>query len=405
MRVALTSESSLPYLSGVTVSVDALARGLGALGHQVLVVGPRPAHGEGVVAVGSSGPEPEYAWLPSYQLPAIAPRGYRMPWPTPLADAWRRAQAFGPDVVHAHSPFVTGLLARRLARAVDAPLVFTHHTRFADYRHYLGPLAGPGAALTESYLGRFWAGCAAIVAPSHDLAQEIRSRLPAARRDRVLVIPTGIDVDAIRSSVRIDPRSAAGWPPESLVVGSLGRLAPEKRPELVLDAMERVAAEEPRARLLVIGGGPSEPALRARAEDSGLAGRVAFTGHVARPEALARVAGCDVFAFVSRTETQGLVLAEALAAGLPAVAVDGPGVRDSVRDGIDGIVVAAEPASTVGERLATTIAELLADRARRAELAARAGSDADRFAIERRVGEVVEMYRSVARGASAESLA
>src|SRR6187431_1107556 len=115
MRVALTSESFLPYLSGVTVSVDALARGLGALGHEVLVVAPRPADRNKLVDVGSSGPEPSYAWLPSYQLPAIAPAGYRMPWPTPTSEAWDDARALRPDIVHAHSPFVTGLLARRLA--------------------------------------------------------------------------------------------------------------------------------------------------------------------------------------------------------------------------------------------------------------------------------------------------
>jgi len=405
MRIALTSESFLPYLSGVTVSVDALARGLGTLGHEVLVVAPRPAHGTHVAAVGSSGPEPEYAWLPSYQLPAIAPAGYRMPWPTPMNAAWRRAKAFRPDVIHAHSPFVTGLLARRLARAVDAPLAFTHHTRFADYRHYLGPLAGLGAGATEAYLTSYWAGCAAIVAPSHDLADEIRSRLPARRRDRVHVIPTGIDVDAIRASVRIDPRHAAGWPPEALVVVSLGRLAPEKRPQLVLDAFELVAGEQPRARLLVIGGGPSEGVLRDRARQASLTVRVAFTGQVPRTEALARLAGGDLFVFVSRTETQGLVLAEALAAGLPAVAIDGPGVRDSVRDGIDGIVVGNEPDSTLAERLAMAVAELLVDDERRAEMAARARSDAVRFAAERRVGEVVEMYRSILPGTFGDSLA
>ena len=405
MRVALTSESFLPYLSGVTVSVDALARGLGALGHEVLLLAPRPADRNKPVDIGSSGPEPEYAWLPSYQLPAIAPAGYRMPWPTPMSEAWDRAEAFRPDVVHAHSPFVTGLLARRLARALGAPLAFTHHTRFADYRHYLGPLAGPGAAATDAYLRSYWAGCAAIVAPSHDLANEIRSRLPGGRRDRVHVIPTGIDVDAIRASVRIDPRSPSGWPSDALVVASLGRLAPEKRPELVLDAFERVAHEEPRARLLVVGGGPSEGMLRGRAERSGLEDRVAFTGQVPRIEALARVAGGDLFVFVSRTETQGLVLAEALAAGLPAVAVDGPGVRDSVRDGIDGIVVGGEPESSLAERLAAAIAGLLSDAERRAEMAVRARSDADRFGVERRVREVVAMYRSVLPTTFADSLA
>src|ERR687897_2371206 len=125
MRVALVTESFLPYVSGVTVSVDALARGLGARGHEVLVLAPRPAAGSAPEDVGSPGPAPRHAWLPSYQLPRIAPAGYRMPIPLPWTAAMAEAARFGADVVHAHSPFVTGLLARRLARAAGAPLVFT----------------------------------------------------------------------------------------------------------------------------------------------------------------------------------------------------------------------------------------------------------------------------------------
>src|SRR5688572_27113326 len=189
MRVALTTESYLPYLSGVTVSVDALARGLGGRGHDVLVIAPQPAPGSDPQPVGSPGPEPEIAWLPSYQLPRLVPPAYRMAWPNPWAGAPRPAIDWRPDVVHAHSPFVTGLLARNLARAARAPLVFTHHTRFADYGHYLGPLAGPGSFLADAFLRTFWAGCAAIVAPSSDLAEEIRARLPERRRDRVHVVP------------------------------------------------------------------------------------------------------------------------------------------------------------------------------------------------------------------------
>ncbi|MGH2383252.1 MAG: hypothetical protein ACRDG7_18815, partial [Candidatus Limnocylindria bacterium] len=87
MRIVLTTESSLPYLSGVTVSVDALARGLGAMGHEVLVVGPRPARAATIEAVGSPGPAPRHAWLPSYQPAIVAPPAYRMPWPNPWARA------------------------------------------------------------------------------------------------------------------------------------------------------------------------------------------------------------------------------------------------------------------------------------------------------------------------------
>ncbi len=392
MRVVLTSESFLPYLSGVTVSVDALARGLVARGHEVLVVGPRSANGEEPMPVGSPGPAPRYAWLPSYQVPRVAPPGYRMPWPNPLAAAWRAAMHFGPDVVHAHSPFVTGLQARRLARAARVPLVFTHHTRFADYGHYLGPLAGPGAALTDAFLRRFWTGCAAIIAPSRDLAAEIRDRLRGDVPDRVHVIPTGIDVAGIRALAGVDPRAAAGWPADAIVAATLGRLAPEKSVDVILDAFASVAAAAKRARLLVVGGGPAEAALRERATAPDLAGRVAFTGALPRLDALSRISGADLFIFASRTETQGLVLAEALAAGVPAVAVDGPGVRDSVRDGLDGVVVDAEPSADRAGRLADAALALVRDGARRHELARRARHDADRFDLGVRVGEVEALY-------------
>ncbi len=395
LRIALTTESYLPYLSGVTVSVDALARGLGARGHEVLVVAPRPERGATIVDVGSPGPEPAYAWLGSYQLPRLAPPAYRMAWPNPIDDAWRTARAFRPDVVHAHSPFVTGVLARRLARSVRAPLVFTHHTRFADYGHYLGPLARPGAALTDAYLRGFWAGCAAIIAPSSELATEIRERLPERQRARVRIIPTGIDVDAIRRLERVDPRPAAGWPSDAVVIATLGRLAPEKSPGTILDAMAIVAAADASARLLVIGGGPSEPELRSRAAEPDLAGRVVFTGALPRMEALARLSAADLFAFASRTETQGLVLAEALAAGLPAVAVEGPGVRDSVHHGVDGLIVRADPSRMVAARLAESLGALVTDAGRRRDMAERAKADAGRFAVGARVAEVEALYRSL----------
>ncbi len=396
MRILLTSESYLPYVSGVTVSVDALARGLGARGHEVMVLAPRPAAGDAVEAVGSPGPEPAYAWLPSYQLPFVAPRGYRMPLPNPGTRALVEARRFDPDVVHAHSPFVTGLLARRVARRLHVPLVFTHHTRFDDYAHYLGPAQRPGATLSGAYIRRFWLACAAVIAPSTELADEIRARLPEHARRRVVTIPTGVDVAGMRSRPAVDPRHDAGWAPDTLVVASLGRLAREKSPLTVLDAFTLAARDERRLRLLVIGGGPMESEIRARVEQPTLSGRVHLTGALPRADALALLAGSDLFAFASRTETQGLVLAEALAAGLPAIAVEGPGVRDSVRDGVDGRIVSADDEASLTSRLASAMVELARDEPAREGMAARAGSDADRFAVEARTEQVERLYTAVA---------
>ena len=391
LRIVLTTESYLPYLSGVTVAVDALARGLGAAGHEVLVVAPRPARGAVIESVGSPGPPPRHAWLPSYQPAAVAPPAYRMPWPS----AVRAAHDFRPDVVHAHSPFVTGVIARRLARAAAAPLVFTHHTRYADYAHYLGPLATPGRRLIDAYLRAFWRACDAIIAPSSDLGDAIRAGIGADRASVVEVIPTGIHVAGIQALNAIDPRPPAAWPPEAVVVASLGRLAPEKSLDALLAAIARAAASVPQLRLLVVGGGPSEGRVRARCAEPDLAGRVHLTGALPRPDALARIAGADLFLFTSRTETQGLVLAEALSAGLPAIAVDGPGVRDSVRDGVDGMVVAADPAASLVERIADAVVALSLDAQRRSAISRRTIADAGRFAVDRRVAEVEALYRRV----------
>lgn len=392
MRILLTTESYLPHLSGVTVAVDALARGLGARGHDVLVLAPQPASGGELPDVGSPGPAPRHAWLDSYQLPAVAPPDYRMPWPLPWSEGLAAARAHRPQVVHAHSPFVTGLMARRLARAFDAPLVFTHHTRYADYGHYAGPLARLAGWGVDEYLERFWRACAAVIAPSTDLAAEIHGRAPALR---VEVIPTGVDVVALRAIDRVDPRPLADWPADAVVAASLGRLAPEKSPQVLLDAIAVAAVAAPRLRLLLIGGGPSETNLRVRAARPDLAGRVAFAGALPRREALARLAGADLFVFASRTETQGLVLAEALGVGLPAVALDAPGVRDSIRDGVDGRVVPGEPTGTRTQRLAAAIAELAADDLGRRTLAEHASADADRFSVARRVEETEALYRSL----------
>lgn len=392
LRVAVVAESYLPYLSGVTVSTEALVRGLGARGHDVLLVAPRPRAGSEPGSTGAVGPDPEIAWLPSYQLPRPVPQGYRMPWPASGEPVLRRALAFEPHVVHAQSPFVAGLFARRLARRAGVPLVFTQHTRYADYRHYMSAFATVGGAMMGRYLDRFMRRCDAIIAPSSDLAHDIRARL-GDDGPLIAPVPTGVDVGRIALLDASDHRTAQGWPPDAVVAITAGRLAPEKSVETLLEGFAAAARRDPRLYLVIVGDGPSAAALRARAEADDLRGRVAFLGMRPRLEALAAVKGADVFLFASQTETQGLVLVESLAAGVPVIAVAAPGVRDSVSDGVDGLIVASEPPEGRSQALATALLELAGDPLRRGAMG-RAGADgAERFSVERRLGQVEAFYR------------
>ena len=396
LTVAIFGESYLPYLSGVTVATEALARGLEAAGHRVLLAVPRPAGSAQPTGGGATGPDPEMVWLPSYQGPPPAPPDYRMPWPVPSRPL-ARVRSARPDVVHAQSPFVSGLMARHVARAVGAPLVFTHHTRFADYRHYLGPLAVPGSALMEAYLGAFRAGCAALVAPAADLAAELDAAVAArrgARRPIVRAIPTGIDLETLRDLAPLDPRRLAGWPADTVVAVSVGRLAREKSTDLLLDAFADAARSDSRLRLTLVGDGPLRDEIERRVAGWDLRDRVLLTGRLPRLEALAVAAGADLFCFASRTETQGLVLAEALAVGLPVCTLDGPGVHDSIRDGVDGVVIARRPGRSAA-LLAEAMLALAEDPARRAAMATAARDGAERFASASRIAEMVALYRTL----------
>ena len=153
-----------------------------------------------------------------------------------------------------------------------------------------------------------------------------------------------------------------------------------------MDGFEQAAERNPRLRLLLIGGGPAEELLRHRAAARST---MHLTGALPRLDALSLLRGADLFAFASRTETQGLVLAEALACGLPVVAVDGPAVAESVRDGVDGLIVASP------DELAGALVDLAASDERRGQLASAAAAGADRFDVARRIAEVASVYREV----------
>jgi 1,2-diacylglycerol 3-alpha-glucosyltransferase len=148
-------------------------------------------------------------------------------------------------------------------------------------------------------------------------------------------------------------------------------------------------------RVVLIGDGPAAATVAARAGEPDLTGRVAHPGRMPRLEALAAVAGADLFAFASQTETQGLVLAEGLSLGLPVVALAGPGVEDSVRDGVDGVVVRPAAGDDPARALGQAIATLASDPQRRAAMAGAARQGAQRFDVARRIEETVALYRQL----------
>ena len=377
MRVGLFTNNYLPFRGGVATAVETLRQGLEALGHRTWIFAP---------AAQSPHADPPYVFrYPS--IPAPTYPGFSLPLPVSRR-LGRVARALELDVVHVHHPFLLGLTGRRLARRQRCPLVFTYHTRYEKYAHYVPLPPRLVRSLAVRLACRFADSADLIVAPSEHVADTLRRRGVAAP---VAVIPTGVDLELFSPASRERARHRLGLPPDGLICLYTGRLDREKSLERVLDAFESVAVAVSTATLHLVGKGSHSQALERRAAAGRARPRIVFHGGLVREALPDYYRAADLFLFASETETQGLVLAEAHACGLPAVAVRASGVDEVVTDGETGILTKAD----TGE-MADAAIGLLLDAGRRASMgqAARRLVEA-RFAAPRQTAAMVAHYEAL----------
>lgn len=334
MNICMFTNTYLPHVGGVARSVAVFSEDLCSMGHRVLVIAPS-FQGQSDL----EGPGYQVARVPAIQNFNGSDFSVRIRLPFVID---KRIREFKPDIIHSHHPYLLGDAAVRTARQRSLPLVFTHHTLYENYTHYV-PLNSKAMKRFVINLSTQYANlCSCVVAPSRSVALLIEER--GVKRPAV-VIPTGVDLDFFAGGRRQKFRAAYGIGDEELVVGHLGRLAPEKNLAYLAEAVALFLEGEPQGRFLVAGQGPSEREIRHIFEERGLGERLIMAGVVTGRELADMYQAMDVFVFASKTETQGLVLAEAMAAGKPVVAQDASGTREVVRDGGNGRLL-AEDAST-----------------------------------------------------------
>jgi glycosyltransferase involved in cell wall biosynthesis len=379
LRVGLFTNNYLPMLGGVSTAVETLRATLQALGHTPVVIAPRMAGAvdePGVLRVPAV-PAPTY---PDFSLPL--PVGRRLA---------RRLAALDLDVFHVHHPFLLGGTARRLARRLGRPMLFTYHTLYDKYAHYV-PLPRPlVAAQAVAWSTRFANTAHLVIVPSAGLAARLRAQ--GVRRP-LEVLPTGVDLDRFRPGDQTAARATLGLAEGPLLL-YVGRLDREKNVGFLLEVFDRVAARHPGARLLLVGRGTHEQALRRHAGRLVAGSRIRFVGGVAH-EAVARYyQAADLFVFASTTETQGLAVLEAMAVGLPVVAVRASGVEEAVLDGVSGLLVPEDQ-----EVFAGAVGQVLTDGDLARKLAAGAREAALPAAAMTLGAQLVALYRRAADGGS-----
>lgn len=371
LRLGFFTEIYRPVVNGVVTSVDTLAQGLRSRGHEVYCFAPSMP--------GGTQSDGAVFRLPSLPLPTATP--YRLTLPlVGRRNVNNVIKRLG--LIHVHSLFVTGWAGLRYARRYGMPIVYTYHTQLEAYAHYV-PFEPNATRFAAGQLTRTFCNLVdAVVVPTPDVARHLRELGVEAR---IEVVPSGIDVERFGAGMRDDHlRRRFGVPADGRLVLFVSRLAREKNVDVLLRAL--ADANDPSLVLVIAGDGPQREELERLAVDLRIADHVVFLGVVASEELPDLYASADAFVFPSTTETQGLVQAEALAAGALVIAADTQPNREVLGDAAR-IVAPNRGAFADALRQIPAAPDAAASR--------RAKSAASRFSAVRQVDAMIELYESL----------
>lgn len=334
MNIVMMTNTYDPIVGGLENSVRDFAAGYRQRGHRVLVVTPdhddAPENEKGV-----------------FRVPAIQHfNGTDFSVELPISSELNRElERFSPDVIHTHHPFLIGDTALRAAAAFNVPIVFTHHTLYEQNTHYL---IGDSNAM-KRFVIRLSIGfanlCDHVIAPSQSVLKLLAKRGVTVP---VSVVPTGIDTERFSSGDGGVFRKRWGVPKDAFVLGIVSRVAEEKNFLFLAQTAAMFLKEHSQSWFVIVGTGPSLDTVKHVFEEQGVAQRLICPGVLKDQTLVNAYTALDVFTFASYSETQGLVLVEAMAAGVPVVALNASGVREVVKDRQNGCLL---PTQDVGQFL------------------------------------------------------
>lgn len=330
MRVLFISDVYFPRVNGVSTSIRTFRQDLARRGVETVLIAPeyegQPQPVEAGVIRVSAGRVPQ------------DPEDRRLRWRA-LGRALEELRPKDFDLVHIQTPFVAHYAGTRFARRWQIPCIETYHTFFEEYVHHYVPALPRvvGRALARAVTRSQCHGVRALIAPSEPLRQSL---LEYGVSTPVHVVPTGLPADRFTAGDGGRFRQHAGLPADRPLVTYIGRVAHEKNIEFLVRMFLQVRAAVPRAILVIAGEGPAREPLRRLVNGLGLAADVHFAGYLDRDTTLLDCyAAAAVFVFASRTETQGLVLLEAMAQGAPIVSTAELGTRSILMPGCGALVV------------------------------------------------------------------
>lgn len=378
MRIAMLTNNYKPYMGGVPISIEHLAEALRAQGHEVWIFAPTYKHQV----------EEEYVIrYPSFPL-SVA----KAPIPNVFSDIFEeKIIELGIDVIHVHHPALVGNVALMLRKKYGIPVVFTYHTRFEAYLHYVKPLEWIECAtgVLKRYMTWFCNQCDLIAAPTDGIRDYL---LETGVQTRIEVLPTGVTESAFYPQVEQVQQVRKTYKGNAdYLFCSVSRLAKEKNIDFQLEGLklikEKLGQKGKSFRYLLIGDGPEYENLQRKIKAIGLEKEVILTGRIENEQVPIYQKASDAFLFSSKSETQGIVILEAMAAGNPVIAVKASGVEDMVVNGLNGYMTEETP-----ELWAEQIVELMLDEERRKRLSYGAYTTATKYSENKIAERAAEAY-------------
>lgn len=328
MKIGVFTDSYLPYISGVVRSIQTFTEELKNLGHEVFIFAPNYKNCKKENGVF------RFASIPS---PTNRDFTLAFPYSPKFKPTIHRLNL---DLIHVHSPFLLGRLGARYARKLGVPLIFTFHTLYDQYVHYVPFARSFTKELAQRISRDFCNQCDLVIVPTNVIGEYLRNIGVHASISR---IPTGIKIAKFQSGDREWMRQRFNISQNDKVLLFVGRLGQEKNIKFLMESFSLIKQEINDTTLVLVGGGPDEEDLKRKAKNLGIREKIVFTGPLPPEQVVHCYAGSNIFVFSSVTETQGLVITEAKAAGLPVVAVGANGVSEMVEHGIDGYLSDPEP--------------------------------------------------------------
>ena len=381
MRVLFISDVYFPRVNGVSTSVRTFRNDLATCGVETTLVVPE-------YGIAFDDREPNVLRVEGAKVPGD-PEDRRMRWGALMSTLAQLPRgAF--DLVHIHTPFIAHYAGVRFARSAGIPCVATYHTFFEEYLHHYVPVLPRriGRRLARTFTRSQCRDVSALIAPSEPMREVL---LAYGVQTPVHVLPTGLPADRFKRGEGGRFRALLGVAEDRPLVTYVGRVAHEKNIEFLISVFALVRKQVPNALLVIAGEGPAREPLRQLVARLDMADNVRFVGYLDRDSSLLDCyAAANVFVFASRTETQGLVLLEAMAQGTPVVSTAELGTRFVLRPGCGALVVPERD-----DEFSAAVVKVLQDAALHSQLAERGREYARTWSSLTQAQRLADLYRAM----------